>query len=252
VDVLEADGYVVKALRSEFTRDALVDVQLLVIGSALSDRNLDAWRIIEDGGRPTSPTPTFSAFTDQEIDAIHEWVFEGGRLLLLTEHMPFAGAAAGLGQRFGFRFLDGFVEDSETGDPVEFRRSDGTLLDHPITRGFDQDTEIDFVATFVGQAFQAEHAEPLMVLGPPAVAFQPDIPWDYDDDSPRLSVAGWLQGAADEVGAGRVVVFGDATMFSAQLTQDGRPMGMNSEPGAHNLQFLLNVMQWLGGLDGPE
>lgn len=252
VDVLEADGYVVKALRSEFTRDALVDVQLLVIGSALSDRNLDAWRIIEDGGRPTSPTPTFSAFTDQEIDAIHEWVFEGGRLLLLTEHMPFAGAAAGLGQRFGFRFLDGFVEDSETGDPVEFSRSDGTLLDHPITRGFDQDTEIDFVATFVGQAFQTEHAEPLMVLGPPAVAFQPDIPWDYDDDSPRLSVAGWLQGAADEVGAGRVVVFGDATMFSAQLTQDGRAMGMNSEPGAHNLQFLLNVMQWLGGLDGPE
>lgn len=252
VDVLEADGYVVKALRSEFTRDALVDVQLLVIGSALSDRNLDAWRIIEDGGRPTSPTPTFSAFTDQEIDSIHEWVFEGGRLLLLTEHMPFAGAAAGLGQRFGFRFLDSFVEDSETGDPVEFRRSDGTLLDHAITRGFDQDTEIDFVATFVGQAFQAEHADALMVLGPPAVAFQPDIPWDYDDDSPRLSVAGWLQGAADEVGAGRVVVFGDATMFSAQLTQDGRPMGMNSEPGAHNLQFLLNVMQWLGGLDGPE
>ena len=252
VDVLEADGYVVKALRSEFTRDALIDVQLLVIGSALSDRNLDAWQIIEDGGRPTTPTPTFSAFTEQEIDAIHEWVFEGGGLLLLTDHMPFAGAAAGLGQRFGFRFLDGFVEDSETGDPIEFSRSDGTLSDHPITRGFDQDAEIDFVATFVGQAFQTEHAEPLMVLGPPTVAFQPDIPWDYDDDSPRLSVAGWLQGAADEVGAGRIVVFGDATMFSAQLTRDGRAMGMNSEPGAHNLQFLLNVMHWLGGLDGPE
>lgn len=54
----------------------------------------------------------------------------------------------------------------------------------------------DFVATFVGQAFRTEHAELLMVLGPPAVAFQPDIPWDYDDDSPRLFVAGWLQGAA--------------------------------------------------------
>lgn len=252
VDVLEADGYVVKALQSEFTRDVLSDVQMLVIGCALSDRNLEAWQIIEDGSRPTTPTPTFSAFTDQEIDAIYEWVFEGGRLLLLTDHMPFAGAAADLGQRFGFRFLDGFVEDSETGDPVEFSRSDGTLLDHPITRGFGQDTEIDFVATFVGQAFQTEHAAPLMVLGPPAVVFQPDIPWDYDDDSPRLSVAGWLQGAADEVGTGRVVVFGDTNMFSAQIYPDGRLIGMNSDRGVHILQFLLNVMQWLGGLDGPE
>ena len=29
-------------------------------------------------------------------------------------------------------------------------------------------------------------------------------------------------------------------------------MGMNSKLGAQNFQFLLNVMQWLGGLDGPE
>ena len=49
MDVLEADGYVVRALRSEFTRDALSDVQMLVIGCALSDRNLDGWQIIEDG-----------------------------------------------------------------------------------------------------------------------------------------------------------------------------------------------------------
>jgi hypothetical protein len=252
VEALRADGYVVKALRSEFTRDALSRVQLLVIGNALSDRNVDAWQTIEEGGRPAEPTPTYSAFTNLEIDAIHEWVLEGGGLLLLTDHMPFAGASADLGHRFGFTFLDGFVEDSETGGPVEFSLSDGTLLNHPISRGFGQDTEIEFVATFVGQAFQAEHADPLLILGPPAVAFQPDIPWDYDEHSPRLSVAGWLQGAAEEVGAGRVAVFGDATMFSAQLTRDGRRMGMNHDRGIHNLQFLLNVMQWLGGFDGPE
>ena len=186
------------------------------------------------------------------FDAIHAWVCEGGGLLLLTDHMPFAGAAAHLAKRFGFTFLDGFVEDSETGDPVVFHRSDGTLLDHPITRGLGQDADIDFVTTFVGQAFRAEHAEPLMLLGPQVVSYQPEIPWDCDEDSPRLSVAGWLQGAADEVGAGRVVVFGDATMFSAQLTRDGSRMGMNSDLGVHNLQFLLNVMQWLGELQGAK
>ena len=147
------------------------------------------------GGRPATATQTFSAFSDMEVDAIHAWVSEGGGLLLLTDHMPFAGAAAHLAKRFGFTFLDGFVEDSETGDPVVFHRSDGTLLDHPITRGLGQDADIDFVTTFVGQAFRAEHAEPLMLLGPRVVSYQPEIPWDYDEDSPRLSVAGWLQGA---------------------------------------------------------
>ena len=72
VAVLEAYGYGVRAFQSEFTLDALSDVQLLVIGAALSDRNVDAWQIIEEGGRPTEPTPTYSAFTNQEIDAIYE------------------------------------------------------------------------------------------------------------------------------------------------------------------------------------
>ncbi len=246
VDVLEADGYEVQAWQSEFTRDLLSDVQLLVIGNALGAGNVEDWVLIESGSLPTTPTQAFSAFSDLEIDAIHAWVSEGGGLLLLADHMPFAGAAARLAERFSITFLNGFVEDSETGDPVVFRRSEGTLLGHPITRGSGQDTDIDFVTTSVGQAFRAEHAEPLMVLGPSAVAYQPEIPWDYDERSPRLSVAGWLQGAAEEVGAGRVVVFGDATMFSAQLTRDGRRMGMNSDMGVHHLQLLLNVMKWLG------
>ena len=250
VEVLEADGYVVKALRSRFTRDAFAEVQLLVIGNALGDRNVEAWQIIEGGDLPTTPIPTYSAFTGPEIDAIYEWVYEGGRLLLLADHMPFAGAAADLGHRFGLTFLDGFVEDSETGDPVEFSRSDGTLLDHPITRGFGEDTNIEFVSTFVGQAFRAEHGDPLMVLGPTAVAFQPEIPWDYDEHTQSMSVAGWLQGAVLEVGAGWVAIFGDSTMFSAQVAGDGRLMGMNYGRAVHNQQFLLNTMQWLVGLEG--
>ena len=51
---------------------------------------------------------------------------------------------------------------------------------------------------------------------------------------------------------GRIAVFGDATMFSAQLKGDGTRMGMNSDEGVHNLQFLLNVMHWLVGHDAQE
>ena len=252
IDVLEADGYVVRGLQSDFTRDRLRDVELLVIGNALGAGNLEDWALIENGSLPSAPTPTFPAFSDSEIDAIHGWVTEGGGLLLLGDHMPFSGAAAGLAERFGFTFLNGFVEDIQTGDPVVFRRSDGTLLEHSVTRGLGRDTNIEFVTTSVGQAFQAEGADPLMLFGPHVVSYQPAIPWDYDEKSPFVAVTGWLQGAVDEVGSGRVAVFGDATMFSAQLAADGSRMGMNSDMGVHHVQLLLNVMQWLGGLESPR
>ena len=59
-----------------------------------------------------------------------------------------------------------------------------------------------------------------------------------------------LQGAVLRFGKGRVAVFGEAAMFSAQewITKDERVlMGMNRPDAAQNPQFLLNVMHWLSG-----
>ena len=72
VAALRADGYVVRRLRSSFTPPTLNSVRVLVIGNALHSRNVNDWSL---------PTP--SAFTADEIRAVHRWVFEGGRLLLL-------------------------------------------------------------------------------------------------------------------------------------------------------------------------
>lgn len=252
LEVLEADGFAVRWLRSDFTSDSLKDVELLVISGALHHRNLANWSLMEDGIHPTEPEPLLSAFSQQEIDAVNEWIAGGGALLLLAEHMPIAGATAKLAQSFGFTLLNGFVEDPDTWDPVVFRRSDGTLVDHPITRGWGRDANIEFVATFDGAAFRAENAEPLLILGSPYVSYQPEITWQIDEDTPTISVAGWLQGAVKHFGEGRIAVFGDATMFSAQRKKNGTRMGMNSDEGAHNLQFLLNVMYWLVGPDAQE
>ena len=52
-----------------------------------------------------------------------------------------------------------------------------------------------------------------------------------------------------EVGKGRVAIFGEAAMFSAQLAGPEKvPMGMNNPVAKQNPQFLLNVMRWLSGL----
>jgi hypothetical protein len=54
-----------------------------------------------------------------------------------------------------------------------------------------------------------------------------------------------LQGVALAMGEGRVVVSGEAAMFSAQEAPDGQRYGFNSPDAPHNTQFVLNVMHWL-------
>ena len=51
------------------------------------------------------------------------------------------------------------------------------------------------------------------------------------------------------VGAGRAAFFGEAAMFSAQVSGPNRnPMGMNAPSAEQNYQFVLNVLHWLTGL----
>jgi len=68
-------------------------------------------------------------------------------------------------------------------------------------------------------------------------------------DTPRTPVKGWLQGATLLAGKGRIDVFGEAAMYSAQFSGPKRlPMGMNHPKAAQNYQFVINVMHWLSGL----
>jgi hypothetical protein len=224
----------VRPFRAAFSSAALADVRLLVIGNPLHSRNVKDWSL---------PTP--SAFAPTEIRAVHAWVLQGGALLLLADHMPFAGAAADLAAAFGVEFLNGFVEDPETWDPVVFRRAEGTLTDHPVTYGLEPLDRVNAVATFDGSAFRAPAAHPVLILGSRHVSYHPQRAWDIDSTTPVQSVASWLQGAALEVGEGRTAVFADATMFSAQIAGDRSKLGMNTPEGSENLQFLQNVLRWL-------
>lgn len=74
----------------------------------------------------------------------------------------------------------------------------------------------------------------------------PDISWQFEENSPYLSGEGYYQGACLPYGKGRVVVMGEAAMFSAQLAGPNRNMvGMNAPEAGQNAQFLLNIMHWL-------
>jgi hypothetical protein len=226
-ELLRRDGYVVTPSRRLFTADVLRVASVLVISNALNERNQKDW---------SPPNP--SAFGAIEVTAVRDWVAAGGALLLIADHKPFAGAAEDLGRAFGIRFLDGAVIRKGGSGPIVFRKLDGTLIDHPITRGIDE------VATFTGSSFQMDTpGQPLLVLGPETYSFA------QQNDPRPVPVSGRLQGAVLLFGKGKVAVFGEAAMFSAQLAGPNKvPMGMNAPIARQNSQFLLNVTHWLTGV----
>ncbi len=211
-ELLRRDGYVVQASAVRFSVEALRAARVLVIANATE------------------------AFTAEEITAAPKWVAGGGSLLLIADHPPFETPAADLGKALGVRFREGVAwSEADNSGRIVFRRSDGTLLDHPVTKGIDE------VATFTGTSFQLDSSgHPLLVFGPGVYSVK-----ERNDPNP-VPLKGQLQGAALPFSKGKVAVFGEAAMFSAQITgADRHPMGMNAPIARQNATFLLNVMHWL-------
>ena len=238
--LLERDGYAVRPSPGSFTLAGLQGSKILVISNALARENEDDWNL---------PTP--SAFDSAEIAAVRHWVTNGGSLLLIADHMPFPGAAEVLAGEFGILMGNGFaIEAGTESGRMRFTRADGSLADHPITRGRNASERVDSVIAFTGQAFRiVVPGDAVMTLGPGVVLLMPQVAWQFSKLTPSMSATGMLQGAAIQFGKGRVAVFGEAAMFSAQLSGPTRvPAGMNDPAAPQNAQFLLNVMHWLSGL----
>jgi hypothetical protein len=68
---------------------------------------------------------------------------------------------------------------------------------------------------------------------------------------PNIPSKSLLQGATLPLVAGKVAMFGEASMFTAQITKTARgtvKIGMGSYKAPYNKQFTLNVLHWLSGL----
>jgi hypothetical protein len=241
-EFLRQDGYVVTGNTQAFTADRLRTARILVIANALNAVNTEAW---------TLPTP--SAFTDDEISNLVRWVKSGGSLFLIADHMPFPGAAEKLAATFGFTFHNGFAMRKK-GDispggalnrPDIFTPGHG-LIDGPITQGNEPHERVTSVRTFTGQAFGIPpQATPLIVLDDQFELLMPKTAWQFATETTVLPAAGLSQGASLNYGKGRVVVFGEAAMFSAQVQRDSVRMGMNAPDARQNPLFLLNIIHWL-------
>jgi hypothetical protein len=234
-DFLRRDGYRVDALRQPFSGESLKNADVLVISNALHQRNAKDW---------SPPNP--SAFTRPEIAALVGWVEKGGSLFLIVDHSPFPAAADELASALGVKFINGVAQAGHwQGDLDTFALGTG-LKESPITRGRADDEKVTKVATFTGSAFKLpKGATPVLVFGPGSQSISWKDGGKGGIEKVSVPIEGWCQGAVMTVGNGRVAVFGEAAMFTAQLAGRGERMGMNAPGAEQNHQLLLNVMHWL-------
>jgi hypothetical protein len=156
-------------------------------------------------------------------------------------------AASKLAAAFGFSFTDGFAVDTAQAGPAMFCRADGTLADNIITNGRGDKERVDSIYSFTGQAFSVpEQASPVLTFSDSYRLLLTDTAWVFNEKTVFKPVKGWSQLAFREYGKGRVVMSGEAAMFTAQLAgpQQAR-VGMNSPYARKNYQLLLNVIHWL-------
>ncbi len=264
VKFLEKDGYQVRELDGPFDRESLDGVQIVIIEMALSAHNAlpsdspteaevaTAWRL---------PTP--SAFSQDEIVILSEWVATGGSALLVFDHMPLAGAAQDLAQAFGIEISNGYAIDEASlpkltpqvvarAGSLVFRRGDATLAEHAVTNGRSPAERVDSAATYVGSAFRLPPgAQSLLTLSPSFVSLLPDVAWQFSEATPRKHIGGWSQGGVLRVGRGRLTVFSEhGILVTPEMVANPTKAGRN--PQLQNPQLLLNVLHWLSGLLGEQ
>lgn len=240
-DLLRQDGYVVKRAEKKIGGELLSPRTIYVIADAQPPFN------IED-------PPTFA---EEEIHILNDWVKKGGALFVITDHMPDPWAVRDLALSFGIEVSNGYVMQGlppGQAGPTLFQKADGSLADHPITKGRTPGKELRCIATFSGSAFRyQEDFQPLLILGD---GFRSWIPREYNKfppGTPSIDVSGWSQGGVRTYGEGRIAFFAEAAMFTAQVFDNGRiKAGMNHPSAKDNPRLLLNIFHWLSGLIDAE
>lgn len=237
-DVLERDGYKVVKYPWKILPLKLATAKIMVIANAVNVVNELNWEL---------PTP--SAFSIKEIDDLAKWVNDGGSLFIIADHMPMAGAATDLAAKFGFEFTNGFVFHTTTKGTAYFNKNNGSLKENSITNGRNPTENVSQIVTYTGQGFRIpEDAIPIIVFDENYENSLPKKAWVFNKKTPKSNAKGMVQGAYKKQGKGRIVVFGEAAMFSAQLVgPEKQQAGMNDPLAPENYKLLLNIIHWLDG-----
>ncbi|NQT62705.1 MAG: hypothetical protein HQ556_07080 [Candidatus Marinimicrobia bacterium] len=241
--LLHNDGIVLSTHTGQFTEKVLQNVDLLIISNATGVEQ-------KDGGMT-------SAFGESEILVLTEWIAGGGSLLLIADHDPFGSASSDLANAWGVGMENVWTVDTLRLNPeigrntwLEYNHENGGLGQHSILGADSPDSAIQRVISFTGQSLSYDSTwTSILQLSNSAQNYytRADAKILSPDLSTHFPVPGQSQLITRQYGEGRIVIAGEAAMFTAQEVRiffKTMRAGFNYKD-YDNKKFVLNVIHWL-------
>jgi hypothetical protein len=244
VDLIGNDGYKVITNKQIFSKESLMNGDILVIANA----------------RTPQGQKNPSAFSLAECEVVRDWVRDGGAVLLIFDSAPFNWESKELANRFGVEVSPGhaidktnYNKEGEDQTEIVFSRENGMLGTHPISTGRDPSEQLSKIITFTGTSIKGpDGSSSILKLGESSFdVLRPDAKpitkEGQEADYTLAPAAGRSQAIALEFGKGRVVILGESAVLTAQIGPQDFRYGMNNS-GTDNRQLALNIMHWLSRL----
>ena len=239
-DVASSDGYQIKIDSMQFTKEYLSNYNIVVIWPAMPFKFGSKNQVTDE-----------ITFTIDELDALHDWVSNGGSLLMFSEHAPIDKSVTPLFNKFGIQLSTGIVVDSLNSDtPIEmpswkysflkFTSKNGLLnTEHPVTKGEKKNERVSNILTHGGGGLTGDGYTNILKLSSSAMVKK----WNgtMPTGTPNS------QCLAGNVGKGKLVALGDCNGFGAMFIKSGEyklSSGMQVS-GYDWKQFVLNTLHWL-------
>ena len=239
MDVATADGYQMSVDSMKFTKAYLAPYKMLVIFPAMPFKFGSKGQVTDE-----------ITFTPDELTALHDWVSEGGSLLMFDEHAPIDKSVTPLFNTFGIQLSIGIVSDSLNYESkfdmssketlLKFTRSNGLLnTDHPITQGEKATEQINYIMTYGGGGLTGKGYTNLFKLSPSATIKK------YSGSLPIGTAES--QALAGKFGKGKVVALGDCNGFTAMyVMMKSVKFSAGMQVADYDWkQFALNTLHWL-------
>ena len=239
-DVASSDGYQIKIDSMQFTKEYLSNYNIVVIWPAMPFKFGSKNQVTDE-----------ITFTIDELDALHDWVSNGGSLLMFSEHAPIDKSVTPLFNKFGIQLSTGIVVDSLNSDtPIEMPRWNHSFLkftskngllntEHPVTKGEKKNERVSNILTHGGGGLTGDGYTNILKLSSSAMVKK----WNgtMPTGTPNS------QCLAGNVGKGKLVALGDCNGFGAMFIKSGEyklSSGMQVS-GYDWKQFVLNTLHWL-------
>ena len=233
----------------QFTKEYLSNYNIVVILTAMPFKfGSEDFSLFFNGQKQAD----VFTFTTDELDALHDWVSNGGSLLMFSEHAPLDKAVTPLFNKFGIQLSIGIVADSLNSDTtikmpgwpqqsfLKFTSKNGLLnTEHPITKGEKKNERISNILTYVGGGLTGDGYTNIFKLSSSAIIKK----WSGSMPSGTPN----SQCLAGNVGKGKLVALGDVNGFTAMFIKSGEyklSAGMQVS-GYDWKQFVLNTLHWL-------